>query len=38
VERVTTDVEDADLNAITEHDRTYQILSNGNEHDLIETD
>ncbi len=38
MERVTTDVEDADRNVITEPDRTYQILSNGSERDLIETD
>jgi hypothetical protein len=37
IERVTDDVEDEDRNVVTEPDRTYRVISNGNEHYLIQT-
>lgn len=37
IDRVSTDVEDVDRNVITEPNRTYRVISNGNEHYLIQT-
>ncbi len=37
IDQVTTDVEDVNRNVITEPNRTYRVISNGNEHYLIQT-